>query len=185
VGELEHLLEAALAQDEVDPPGGDATSCLKQIITFLYHNVDLIHGPPRHQLLNMVLRVGFARLFLNRSVEVMYGFHLLLVYKLLRFHRHHAGSAADVELLTAHGGPILKLTQLQIIKTLQAVADRKTAAADPWKGTRPDGSPIEVTRLQESVTGVFSFLVFSFPFLRFFRCQLFFYFFLKKTICPI
>jgi len=147
VHELEHLLEAALAQDAKEAPGGNATKVLKQIITFLYHNVDLIHGAPRHHLLNMILQVGFLRLFLNHSVEVMYGFHLLLVYKLLRFHRHHAGSASDVELLTSHGGPILKLNQLKIIETLKAVADRKTAAADPWKGTRPDGSPIEVEDL--------------------------------------
>ena len=147
VHELEHLLEAALAQDAHEAPGGNATKVLKQIITFLYHNVDLIHGAPRHRLLNMILQVGFLRLFLNHSKEVTYGFHLLLVYKLLRFHRHHAGSASDVELLTTHGGPILKLNQLKIIETLKAVADRKTAAADPWKGTRPDGSPIEVEDL--------------------------------------
>jgi hypothetical protein len=43
------LLVNALEQDEKERAGGAATKALKQIITFLYHNVDLIHGQPRHK----------------------------------------------------------------------------------------------------------------------------------------
>jgi len=135
--EFQAMLSAALRRDELEPPGGAATRALKQIITFLYHNVDQVHGPARHKLLNVVLKEGFLRMFLNHSVEVMYGFHLMLVYKLLRFHRHHAGSASDMELLTRLGARVLRMDQAAIMETMQAVAEKKTRAANPWKA--PNG----------------------------------------------
>ena len=70
IGEFEKLLRAALRRDGEEIPGGGATKALKAVITFLYHNVDLIHGGARHRLVKMVLKVGFLRLFLNPSDEV-------------------------------------------------------------------------------------------------------------------
>lgn len=49
IDEFEALLVNALDQDEKERAGGAATKALKQMITFLYHNIDLIHGPPRHR----------------------------------------------------------------------------------------------------------------------------------------
>eukprot|EP00615_Pteridomonas_danica_P000065 CAMPEP_0114334254 /NCGR_PEP_ID=MMETSP0101-20121206/4255_1 /TAXON_ID=38822 ORGANISM="Pteridomonas danica, Strain PT" /NCGR_SAMPLE_ID=MMETSP0101 /ASSEMBLY_ACC=CAM_ASM_000211 /LENGTH=1079 /DNA_ID=CAMNT_0001465457 /DNA_START=321 /DNA_END=3560 /DNA_ORIENTATION=+ len=134
IDEFEQMLVRALEQDEKERAGGAATKALKQIITFLYHNIDLIHGQPRHKLMKMLLNVAFMRMFINKSTEVMYGFHLLIVYKLLRFHRHHAGSANDLDLLTTIGSKLLSIDQSRIMETLQEVANRKTSAADPWKG---------------------------------------------------
>jgi hypothetical protein len=157
INAFDAILTEALVRDETQEPGGPATRALKQVISFLYHNVDLIHGPPRHRLMLTVLKKGFLRLFLNKSIEVMYGFHLLVVYKLLRFHRHHAGSASDMDLLTSVGSRVLRMDQGSILNTMQAVAAKKTAAADPWKdvnGRQVEVEELDIDRALQSQAGV-------------------------------
>ena len=54
-----------------------------------------------------------------------------MVYKLLRFHRHHAQNSSDLDLLTSIGSKLLHKDKGEIMNTLQRVAARKTKAANP------------------------------------------------------
>lgn len=108
---------------------------LQAFVSFLYHNLDLIHGAWRHRLLNNVIKVGFSWLFLHPCAEVVWGFQHLLVFKLLRFHRHHSHSASDMTLLTEIGSNLLHVEQTDIMELMQRVGERKTHAANPAKGT--------------------------------------------------
>ena len=48
-----------------------------------------------------------------------FGFHRLAVYKLLRFHRHHAGCSSDLDLLTDVGARVLGLEQSKVLNVMQ------------------------------------------------------------------
>ena len=59
-----------------------------------------------------MLQVGFQPLFLHPNPTVMWGFQHFMVYKLLRFHRHHAQNSSDLDLLTSIGSKLLHVSQV-------------------------------------------------------------------------
>ena len=81
----------------------------------------------------------------------MWGFQHFMVYKLLRFHRHHAQNSSDLDLLTSIGSKLLHKDKGEIMNTLQRVAERKTKAANPWKGAEVE--ELDVDRALQSQVG--------------------------------